>query len=296
MKPMGEKKRFLSERIRGNMNRPTKRCIILAAGIVAVILIISIISIRLYVTGNQSNVTTADISSDIHSEQVITGMMDEDKAAGEPRSLGMVMVTPQPTDLDAANVYAGKAPIYPELDEELLERQLNRTRWIDDMIREDANLPLHGCEGYYIVTIPVICYNAQLNQYAVDGNYLVFEDITDLGNNAGLQAVLSADGTAQTSGFISGLIPKYLTEIMIANPDQEYIFLYNGTAMCMIDEDNTLYTSPYSDELQVVGDYYHALDYKNIAVSYRNLTDSAHLLYYRDDDSDGSYVRQALPD
>ncbi len=51
-----------------------------------------------------------------------------------------------------------------------------------------------------------------------------------------------------------------------------------------------------SDELQVVGDYYHAFDYENIAVSYRILTDSAHLLYYRDDDSDGSYVRQALPD
>ena len=211
-------------------------------------------------------------------------------------SPALVMQTPQPTDLDAANVYAGKAPVYPELDEELLEQQLNRSHWIDDMICEDANLPLHGCEGYYIVTIPVICYNAQSNQYAVDGNYLVFDDITDLGNNAGLHVVLSEDGSYQNSGFISGLIPMYLTEIMIANPDQEYIFLYNGTAMCMIDEDNTLYTSPYSDELQVVGDYYHALDYKNIAVSYRNLTDSAHLLYYRDDDSDGSYVRQALPD
>lgn len=211
-------------------------------------------------------------------------------------SLASVMQTPQPTNLDAVNVYVSKAPIYPELDEELLEQQLNRTRWIDDMIREDVNLPLHGCEGYYIVTIPVIYYNAESNQYAVDGNYLVFDDITDLGNNAGLQAVLSEDGSAQTCGFISGLIPKYLTEVMIANPDQEYIFLYNGTAMCMIDENNTLYTSPYSDELQVVGDYYHALDYKNISVSYRNLTDSAHLLYYRDDDSDGSYVRQALPD
>lgn len=211
-------------------------------------------------------------------------------------SLASVMQTPQPTNLDAVNVYAAKAPVYPELDEELLERQLNRTRWIDDMIREDANLPLHGCEGYYISTIPVICYNAQSNQYAVNGNYLVFEDITNPDNNAGLQAVLSTDGSYQTSGFISGLIPKYLTEIVIANPDQEYIFLYNGTDMCMIDEDNTIYTSPYSDEIQVVGDYYHALDYENIAVSYRNLTDSAHLLYYRDDDSDGSYVRQTLPD
>lgn len=263
-----------------------KKHIFMTAGITIVILILGIVLVTIYVKqqdGDKGEVKDLAESGTQQNAEYIEG------TGQQIVSPALTMVTPQPIDLNASQINVGNAPIYPMLDEDILENKLHRSEWVDVMIREDDNLPLHGSSVYTISMVPILLYNVEADQYATSCNYLLCEDITNLKDIGTLQVTQAADGSYQTAGITTDSVPERFADLMAANPERKYIFLYNGTILCMLDEDNNLYASPYSDEIQVIGDYYHALDYTHIAVSYLELTDSAHLLHYQDYDSDGKY-------
>jgi hypothetical protein len=66
-------------------------------------------------------------------------------------------------------------------------------------------------------------------------------------------------------------------KILRDSPDEQYIFLYNYDEM-LLDSSNILYEKTRFN-IEVKGDYYHALDYEMLGVSYNKLTDESNLVW-----------------
>lgn len=61
------------------------------------------------------------------------------------------------------------------------------------------------------------------------------------------------------------------------HPDEKYIYLCGAGRVRLLDKDNNLYKD--DGEVRVKGDYYHALDYKEIGFSYHDITDKKNLVW-----------------
>lgn len=66
---------------------------------------------------------------------------------------------------------------------------------------------------------------------------------------------------------------------MAEAPDREHILLTNGYDEMLLDEDNRGYGS-YGAAFNVVGDYFHALDWENMAVSYQEITAEENMVWF----------------
>lgn len=68
----------------------------------------------------------------------------------------------------------------------------------------------------------------------------------------------------------SGMV-KWDLGLMAEDPQKEYILLTNGYCEMLLDENNEVYSSD-GKTFDVVGDYFHSLDWQTIAVSYDQIT------------------------
>lgn len=73
-----------------------------------------------------------------------------------------------------------------------------------------------------------------------------------------------------------------LVEMLREHPDEKYIYLCGAGRARLLDKNNALYMD--DSEVQVKGDYYHALDYKEIGLSYKDITDKKNLVWIQAED------------
>ena len=70
----------------------------------------------------------------------------------------------------------------------------------------------------------------------------------------------------------------YVSTIMKDNPEKDYIFLFNDGELLLIDSDNEI-TTDGNFNYEVSGDYYHALNYDLLSVSYNEMTREDNLIW-----------------
>lgn len=131
-------------------------------------------------------------------------------------------------------------------------------------------------KGYYLCKKSVRFWDAFNNEMDNSSVYFVVFS-KDLKKSALVSASIQENSLtdiqySRESGFV---------DIMRKNPTEKYIAMYNGTIATLLDEKNQLhdYQQDAQAEVSVKGDYYQALDAGKIAVSYKELTDPANLLW-----------------
>lgn len=90
----------------------------------------------------------------------------------------------------------------------------------------------------------------------------------------------SQDGTLLHNSpvlYRANYAPYYL-RVMAEVPDREHILLTNGYEEMLLDEDNQGHGN-YGAAFVVVGDYFHALDWENMAVSYQEITAEENMVW-----------------
>lgn len=129
-------------------------------------------------------------------------------------------------------------------------------------------------KGCYLSTTVIPYYEVQENQVAsVYYVVMLSEDLQEKrilqvakrGFKCEISTVLSMDG--------------YMEEAFEEYPEEKFLFLFNVKGLAL-SPDNQIYVDTYnSKEYAVTGDYYHALDYEKLAVSYADIIDPEHLVW-----------------
>lgn len=115
----------------------------------------------------------------------------------------------------------------------------------------------------------------KVNEVRVD--LLVFSK--DLKKSA-TYSLLYEDGKNPT-GSISDT-EENTFEILKEHKKTKYIFIENGPSMLLLNAKNEILNDiGYRPKVTVKGDYYHALDYKTLAVSYQDLTSEKNLVKFK---------------
>ena len=136
---------------------------------------------------------------------------------------------------------------------------------------------LSGAEGCYISTAQVTAFVIGDRACASAFRCYLF---TDQMVPAGEILFYSANGTLgfNSPSFYRGNYTSYALQEMSAAPSAGYIFLTNGYDEMLLDADNQCYAQ-YGGTFRVEGDYYHALDWEAMAVSYEDITNQDNLVW-----------------
>lgn len=133
-------------------------------------------------------------------------------------------------------------------------------------------------EECYVSRLPIYYWLAtdnKVNEVRVD--LLVFSK--DLKKSA-TYSLLYEDGKNPT-GSISDT-EENTFEILKEHKKTKYIFIENGPSMLLLNAKNEILNDiGYRPKVTVKGDYYHALDYKTLAVSYQDLTSEKNLVKFK---------------
>lgn len=144
---------------------------------------------------------------------------------------------------------------------------LNRAIGEVALVPEDSAFREGG--GYYIADRSVRIYDVIDNEVINEEWLFVFsKDYSEV-----FQFQLSKSGREIVVRLCLGVICDELLELMKENPDVKYIVLLNGTHNTLaITPENTIHL--WDEEVMVEGDYYHALDYEKMAISYNEIMDN----------------------
>lgn len=184
--------------------------------------------------------------------------------------------------LDAAEISASKIdyeytlPIKPILDsEEGYEGYYeSMVQLVKNLCESAENYPFYQEEGFYVSTVPIYYFDAYNNTLSIETHVLLFSK--DMSKTTVLIFF-----THNNELQVQVLYPfdSYMEKLFQKEPDEKYIFLFNANDNLIIGSDNELYTGISPHEFEVVGDYYHALDYEKLGVSYAELTDADNLVW-----------------
>lgn len=130
----------------------------------------------------------------------------------------------------------------------------------------------------YVSRIPIYYWVANRNEVGTASiELLVFSK--DLKNSA-TYSMHCEDGT-----FIAGSIgdtEEGMLQILKKHKKTKFIFISNGSETLLLNEENKIFNdSVYCPDITIKGDYYHALDYKTLAVSYQDLTSEKNLVKFK---------------
>lgn len=193
-------------------------------------------------------------------------------------SLNVKTGLPEPKLILDADEAAGgsteKSAILPM--DAILKQERGYEQHLDSMMRlieavcQEGQLDtLKEKAGYYYSTVPILYFDAVRNEVSQTAQVLIF----------------SSDMACVSHITFSRLDDEIIVncsacdidcgEDFRANPDTPFIFVFNGPSSLLIDPENDLLLSPWfkgrGDEMTVAGDYYHALDYERLAVTYREV-------------------------
>ena len=127
---------------------------------------------------------------------------------------------------------------------------------------------------YYISDIPILWWDAIENR--IDEHYAklaIFSEKHEILGALDLNDDL--DGELLFSFMAGG--DTFFKEMEEA-PKDKYLFILNQSQMSMLDENNKILTPNANPEVMIQGDYYHALPYQTLAISYSDLVDEKHLM------------------
>ena len=189
------------------------------------------------------------------------------------------MPTPKPI-LDANEIanltidYNCKTPIKAIINNEpgYEKYYIDMIQSIEQISKEDAEFPFYHKKGYYISKAPIYHFDAIKNTISNNVQIVLFSK--DLKKQT-LYIFFISDRNKEILSQINGSFEDI--NKLKSSPDEQYIFIYNNSDL-ILGSNNTLdnYTR-YT--IEVKGDYYHALDYKTLGISYNKLTDKKNLVW-----------------
>ena len=175
------------------------------------------------------------------------------------------------TPADMSDVRAIEKMLFDE-NSERKQREIVET--IMRFMGEDRYQSPEWSKGCYLSTAVIPYYDVQENGVAKEYHVVMLSE--DLQEKLILQIVKRG-----IKCEISTVLPMdgYMEEPFEEYPEEKYLFLYNVKGLAL-SPDNQVYVNALNPkEYQVTGDYYHALDYENLAVSYVDITDPEHLVW-----------------
>ena len=136
--------------------------------------------------------------------------------------------------------------------------------------------PFYGENGCYISKKPIRFFSADTCKMSEEERLIAFSK--DFSKAIEIYLYYNAHSdemNVQLTYSVNTAISDAFTEA----PDEEYIFLYNGRFMQILDSYNVLHSGSIDYDITVKGDYYHALDYEAIAVSYQDIISEENLVW-----------------
>lgn len=129
---------------------------------------------------------------------------------------------------------------------------------------------LKGEEGCYISVVEQPCF--RIHDPSSPTSFLCYLFTEDMEPAGELLFYQWGNGLEHNSPVLYGSnTDKWKLGLMAEEPQKEYILLTNGYREMLLDENNRVYSSN-GDPFDVEGDYFHALDWQTIAVSYDEIT------------------------
>lgn len=202
----------------------------------------------------------------------------EDKDTNDVLNLNLDTKTEPRQVLDAKEIanqkidYNSKIPV-----EDIINNRPGYEKYYTEIIQsveqlseEDENFPFYHHKGYYISKVPVYHFYAIENTIGTEVQVVLFSK--DL-NKQAIVIVFSNNDKIDINISYSFSHIKELKE----SPNERYILLYNHDEQMLDSVNNLMNWGRFS--IKVIGDYYHALDYKKLGVSYNELTDASKLVW-----------------
>lgn len=146
---------------------------------------------------------------------------------------------------------------------------LNSLEWGEDT-------PFYGENGCYISKKPIRFFSSDTCEMSAEERLIAFSK--DFSKAIEIYLYYNAHSdemNVQLTYSVNTVIMDAFTEA----PDEEYIFLYNGRFMQILDSYNVLHCGSIDYDITVKGDYYHALNYEAIAVSYQDIISEENLVW-----------------
>lgn len=127
-------------------------------------------------------------------------------------------------------------------------------------------------KGCYLSSTVIPYYNVEENGMAIEYHVVMLSE--DLQEKQILQFT-----AINHNCVVASVLPmeNYMEEPFEESPEDKFLFLFNAGGLAL-SPDNQLYARD-PKKYQVIGDYYHALDYENLAVSYADVVDPEHLIW-----------------
>lgn len=175
------------------------------------------------------------------------------------------------TDAIPVEAIVNNEPGYEKYYDQMLQQ-------IISLSQEFEQFELYGEEGCYLSTALLRHFDVIRNAV---GNVTYAELFSkDFTKRAAVAFYLHNDEILISVG--ASCVTSRVAEIIQKDPDELFIFLLNGTDFdSQIASDNSLYlwSQVEQENVKVEGDYFHALDYETLAVSYSMLTDPENLIW-----------------
>lgn len=148
---------------------------------------------------------------------------------------------------------------------------------IEFVAEEDGLIEEEGC--YYISDIPIFYWDAIENR--IDEHYArlaVFSEKHEILGTLDLNDLHDLNDDLDGELLFSFMAGDTSLKKMEEAPKDKYLFILNQSRGLMLNENNEILSPNYNPEVKIQGDYYHALPYQTLAVSYSDLADEKHLM------------------
>lgn len=134
-----------------------------------------------------------------------------------------------------------------------------------------------GDDGCYVSTVTIRRFEAGNNKVNSSRYIIIFNE--DMSDNVCI-SLGYVGGLGGGELILTGKDEYELMEYYEENPQEKLICCIAGTALCVLDSSNEIYPSWVGSGYPVEGDYYNALDYELLGVSYEELTNPDNLVWY----------------
>lgn len=176
-------------------------------------------------------------------------------------------------DASEINVYDGNNKMKEMISGILSQKGKYAQKYKDMCMEIESEMEEEeGC--YYISDIPILWWDAIENR--IDEHYAKLAIFSEKHEILGaLDLNNDLDGELLFS-FMAG-DDTFFKKMEEAKKDK-YLFILNQSKMLMLNENNEILPPNANPKVMIQGDYYHALPYQTLAISYSDLVDEKHLI------------------
>lgn len=143
------------------------------------------------------------------------------------------------------------------------------------VVGENTEAPQNG-KKYYISKTPFYCWDAERNR--VSGTTATVFVFSAEFRAIGFCDLVFERGKYQTCSYVKADSDDGLMENLKEKPQCKHIAIMNGYIMNLLDDKNVFLYPNDNPVVKIQGDYYHAIDYEEIGVSYEELVNLKNLI------------------